>query len=74
MIKLDIFTGKYDGILKSEKWSKHQPAPITESKKATIVGDLAIETARRIKSNRKDIVVKVYKRKSYLLINVCANR
>ena len=43
--------------------NKHQPEPMTEAKGAADLYDLAIQTDRKIKSNRPDIVVKDYKRK-----------
>ena len=43
---------------------------ILEEKRATILGDFAIETDRKIKKNRPDLVVKDYKRKKCLLIDM----
>ena len=54
---------RYYGILDWEKWYKHQSKSITETKRATILWHMAIQTDRKIKSNRLDIVVKDYKRK-----------
>ena len=59
---------KYYGIMDWEKCYKHQP--ITEEKGATIIWDFAIQTDRKIKSNRQDIVVKGYNRKTCLLIDM----
>ena len=54
-----------------EKGYKPQPEPITEAKEAaTILWDFAIETDRKIKRNRPDLVVKDYKRKTYFLIDM----
>ena len=49
--------------MESEKGYKHQPEPITEAKEALILWNLAIQTDRKIKRNRPDIVVKHNKRK-----------
>ena len=42
----------YYGILDCEKWYKHQPEPITEVKLTTKLWDFAVQTDRKIKSNR----------------------
>ena len=51
-----------------EKCYKHQPEPISETKGATILSDLPIQTDRKIKTNRPD--VKDYKKKTYLQIDM----
>ena len=38
---------KYYGILDCEKWEKHQPKPITESKGATILWEFTIQTYKK---------------------------
>ena len=53
-------TCKYCTISNGEKWYKHQPEPLTEAKRATILWDFAIQTGRKIKINRPDIVFKDY--------------
>ena len=55
---------KYYWILDCEKWYKHYPEPITESKRATIFWNLAIQTHWKIKSYWPYILVKGYKRKT----------
>ena len=52
-------------ILTGEKWYEHQPEPITEVRVASILSHLAIQTDRKIRNNRQDIVVKDYKRKTW---------
>ena len=42
-----------------------------EVKEVTILLDFAIQTDRKIKSNKPDIVVKDYKRKTFFLIDIC---
>ena len=54
---------KYYWTLKSEKWYKHQPEPITDAKEASILWSVASRTNRKIK-NRSDIMVKNSKRKA----------
>ena len=49
---------------------KHQPEQITEAKGATILRDFAIQTDRKIQTNRPDIAVKDYKRKTCFLIDM----
>ena len=61
---------KYSEISKPKNWHKHQPELITEPKTPTILWDFTIQTNRKIKSNRPDIVVKDYKRKTSLLIDM----
>ena len=56
--------------MKCEKWYKNQPEPITKAKIATIFWDFAIQTNRKIKITRPDIMVRNYKRKICLLINM----
>ena len=51
----------------SEKCYKHQPEQITE---ATILCDFVIQTDRKMKSNRQDIVIEDYKNQTYLLIDM----
>ena len=46
---------------------KHQPEPITEANDIIILWDFAIQNDRKIKRNRPDLVVKDYKRKTYLI-------
>ena len=48
------------GILNCEKWFIYQAERITETKGVTIPWDFAIQTYRRIKGNRSDIVLKNY--------------
>ena len=60
----------YNGILDYKKWYKHQAEPITEVKEAYILWDFAIQTDRKIKSHRPDIVIKEYKRKAWVLIDM----
>ena len=38
-------------MLKPEKWYKHQPEPITETKGITILWDFAIQVDRNITSD-----------------------
>ena len=58
------------GILDYEKWFKHKPEPIAEAKRATILREFIIKTDRKIKTNRPAIMVKDYKRKPILLIDM----
>ena len=53
--KLSVKTG-----VENWQWYEHQP----EVKGATILWDFAIQTSRKIKSHRPDIVVKDNKRKN----------
>ena len=53
-----------------KKWHKHQADPITEAQEATILSDFDILTDSKIKSNEPNIVVKYYKRKICLLIDM----
>ena len=62
---------KHYGILNCEEWYNHQLEPVAEAKTGTILEDFSIQTDRKIKNNRSDIVVKDYKRKkTYLLIDM----
>ena len=61
---------KYTGISDCEKGYKHQPEPITESKRATILKDFVIQTDRKNNNNRADFVVKDCKRKTYFSIGM----
>ena len=56
-------TCKDDGMLDWEKWYQYQAELITEAKGNIFLRDFAIQTDRKINSNRSDIVVKNYKRK-----------
>ena len=49
-----------------KKLYKHQPEAITRAEGAAILWSFVIQTDRKIKSNRPDIVVKSYERKIYL--------
>ena len=60
----------YYRILDCEKWYKQQPETITEVKGASILWDFPIETDRKLKRNRPGLVVKDYKRKICLLIEI----
>ena len=61
---------KYYGLLGCEKWYKHQQ--ITEAKWTTILWAFSIQTDWKIKSNRLNIEVKNYKKKTCLLIDMSA--
>ena len=61
---------KYDEILNCEKWYKDQLELIAEAKSVALFWDFAIQTDRKIKNNRLDKVVKDYKRKTCLLIDM----
>ena len=57
-------------MLKCEILNKNRPQRITEAKKATILRNLAIQTDRKIKSNRPAIMGNYNKRKSCFLIEM----
>ena len=61
---------KQNGILDCEKWYKHQSEPFAEPKEAGILWDFSIQTDRKIKNNKPDLVVKDYKSKTRLLIEM----
>ena len=46
-----------------EKWYKNQQESSVEAKENTILLDFSIQTDRKIKCYRTDIVIKNYKRK-----------
>ena len=45
-------------MLECEKWHKYQLEAIIEAKGAIILWDVGIQTDKKIKSNRPDIIVK----------------
>ena len=47
-----------------------KPKWITKAKEATILGNFAVKTVRKIMSYRQDTVVEVYKRKTCLLTDI----
>ena len=53
-----------------DKWYEHQPEPVIEHQKATILWDLPVHTDREIKANRPDIILKCKDEKSCLLIDI----
>ena len=69
MYSLEMIWKNY-GILDYEKWHKHQPKPITESKEAYILWEDEILTDRETTSKRPDTVAKDFKRKTCLLIDI----
>ncbi|KAJ8024707.1 hypothetical protein HOLleu_34687 [Holothuria leucospilota] len=54
----------------TDKWYDHQPLTVSENQDATILWDMPVHTDREIKANRPDIVVKDFKEKKCLLIDV----
>ena len=52
------------------KWYEHQPEPVIEHQKATILWDLPVHTEREIKANRPDIILKCKDERSCLLIDI----
>ena len=58
----------------TKKWYTHQTEPIKEDKGASILKEFAVQTDRKIKRNRLDIVVKNYKRKTFSKLYVSVNR
>ena len=46
---------------------EYKPELILEVKRATILWDFVIQTSRKIKRNRPNVVVKDYKRKTHLI-------
>ena len=61
------FVGKFANPMEYQnlkKMYKHQPETKTEAKESSLLWNFAIQTNRKIKSNRPDIVIKDYKRKT----------
>ena len=52
------------------KWYKHQTEAITKAKDSTILCDFALKVDRKIKSNRRKIVVKDYLKNTGFLIDM----
>ena len=61
---------KANDIKVEEKWYMHQPEPIVENQKCTILWDYGINTDRKIPANRPDIVIKDHKNKKCYLIDM----
>ena len=49
---------KYYGFQTEDPYYKHEPKPVLDNKKATILWDYSVQTDREIKANRPDIIVK----------------
>ena len=50
--------------LNCEKWYKHQPEPIIQTKGVTILWNFTIQTDRKIERIRPDFVIKAHQRKT----------
>lgn len=57
-------------IQTAEKWYNHSPAPVVNSENITIIYNQPVHTDREIRANRPDIIVKNYRTKECLLIDV----
>ena len=53
-----------------DKWFEHQPQPVIEHQKATILWDLPVHIDHEMKANRPDIILKCKDEKSCLLIDI----
>ena len=49
---------KHHQIQVPDKWYEHKPNSVTEEKDVTILWDMSIQTDKKIKANRPDIVIK----------------
>ena len=54
----------------AEKWCEHKTPPVVEEENTTILWDFPINTDRTIQANRPDIVIKDYKSRTCLLIDM----
>ena len=61
---------KYYNTAHAEKWYEHKTPPVVEGENTTILWDFPINTDRTIQANRPDIVIKDYKSKTCLLIDM----
>ena len=52
------------------KWYEHEPLPVVDTPKVTIVWDLPIRIDRTIQANRPDIVIKHKQNKTCQLIDM----
>ena len=53
-----------------EHWHEHKPQPVAEGDNVTLLWDFSIRTDRTIQANRPDIIVKDFKEKTCLLIDM----
>ncbi|XP_063591903.1 uncharacterized protein LOC134768991 [Penaeus indicus] len=53
-----------------EHWYEHKPEPVVEGENATLLWDFSIHTDRTIQANRPDIIIKDFKEKTCLLIDM----
>ena len=53
-----------------EHWYEHKPQPVVEGDSVTLLWDFPIRTDRTIQANRPDIIVKDFKKKTFLLIDM----
>ena len=53
-----------------EHWYEHKPQPVVEGDNVTLLWDFPIRTDRTIQANRPDIIVKDFKEKTCLLIDM----
>ena len=53
-----------------EHWYEHKPQPVVEGGNVTLLWDFPIRTNRTIQANRPDIIVKDFKEKTCLLIDM----
>ena len=57
-------------IKANDKWYEHQPEPVTENEKVTILWDMEIHTDKTIKANKLDIIITDKQEKTCMLIDM----
>ena len=53
-----------------KKWYKHTAEQVVEGKHVVVLWDFAVHTDRKVDVNRPDIVIKDFKERTYIMLDV----
>ena len=62
--------GKHYEIPHTDKWYEHTVEPVIEGKNVTILWNFTVKTDRKTNANRPDIIIKNYKERTCIMMNV----
>ena len=54
----------------ADKWYEHKPEKVTKNEAATVLWDMPVNTDKKIKANRPDIIIKDKKEKTCIMIDM----
>ena len=61
---------KHCSIKGNDKWYEHQPKTFTKNEKVIILWDMRVNTNKRIKANKPDIISKDKQERTFMLIDI----